>query len=82
MQTVVQYSLHKYYEDGSLKHFGGVFIGEGEYSATPITIDRDPNRTDVEQNLAITGSYKDLLQQMLIDIGDDFETSTFIVRYE
>jgi hypothetical protein len=27
MQTVVQYSLHKYYEDGSMKHYGGVLTG-------------------------------------------------------
>lgn len=80
--TVVQYSLHKYYEDGRLEHFGGVFVGEADYSATPITIDRDPNLTDFEHNLAITGSYQDLLQQMLTDIGDDLHRSTFLVRYE
>jgi hypothetical protein len=28
LHTVVQYSLHKYYEDGTMKHYGGVFVGE------------------------------------------------------
>jgi len=28
MQTVVQYSLHKYYEDGTMKHYGGIYVGE------------------------------------------------------
>lgn len=28
MQTIVQYSLHKYYEDGNMKHYGGVLVGQ------------------------------------------------------
>ncbi len=82
LQTVVQYSLHKYYEDGSMKHYGWVFVWEWEYKVETIEIPHDPNKTAQEYNKAITGNYKDLLTQMLEDIGDDLHTSTFMVRYE
>lgn len=82
MQTVVQYSLHKYYENGSMKHYGWVFVGEWEYGCTEIKINDNQNAVDYECDRAITGSYKDLLNQMIEDIGDDLVTSTFIVWHE
>ncbi len=82
MQTIVQYSLHKYYQDGSMKHYGWVFVWEWEYSCTTIEIDNNLNKVDYECDRAITGRYKDLLKQMLVDIGDDLHKSTFIVWHE
>ena len=82
MQTIVQYSLHKYYEDGTMKHYGWVFVGEWAYSRREITIKDNPNAVDYECEQVITWSYKDLLQQMIADIGADLQTSTFIVRHE
>ena len=82
MQTIVQYSLHKYYEDGTMKHYGWVFVGEWAHTRREITIDDNPNAVDYECEQVITWSYKDLLQQMLADIWDDLHRSTFIVRHE
>lgn len=82
MQTIVQYSLHKYYEDGTMKHYGWVFVGEWAYTHREITIEDNPNAVDYECEQVITWSYKDLLQQMLADIWDDLNRSTFIVRHE
>lgn len=82
MQTIVQYSLHKYYEDGTMKHYGWVLVGEWAYSRREITIEDNPNAVDYECEQVITWSYKDLLQQMIADIGADLQNSTFIVRHE
>lgn len=82
MQTIVQYSLHKYYQDGSIKHYGWVFVWGWEYSCKQIQIENNQNAVEYENDRAITGSYKDLLMQMIDDIGDDLHTSTFIVRHE
>jgi Domain of unknown function(DUF2779) len=43
MQTVVQYSLHKYYEDGTMKHYGGVFVGQGENERKVIILEDNKN---------------------------------------
>jgi Domain of unknown function(DUF2779) len=82
MQTVVQYSLHKYYEDGKMKHYGWIYVSDGAYSRKEITIDNNPNAVEYECEQVITWSYKDLLKQMIADIGDDLHRSTFIVRHE
>lgn len=88
LQTVVQYSLHKYYEDGTMKHYGGVFTWEGIPERKPVHIDSNPNAIDEDHDVAVIWSYKDLLDQMLQDIGDDLDindpdqTSTFVVRYK
>jgi hypothetical protein len=82
MQTIVQYSLHKYYEDGTMKHYGWVFVGAWAYTRNEITIQDNPNAVDYECEQVITWNYKDLLQQMIADIGADLHRSTFIVRHE
>ncbi len=35
-QVVVQYSLHKYYPDGTMKHFGGILGGQKLPHTDPI----------------------------------------------
>jgi len=82
MQTVVQYSLHKYSEDGSMKHYGWIYVWEGAYCREEITIENNPNAVGYECEQVITWSYKDLLKQMIADIGDDLHKSTFIVWHE
>ena len=81
-QVVTQYSLHKLYKDGSLKHYWGVFVGEWEYHVEQITIPENWNAVAFESEKVVTGSYKDLLIEFLKDIGDDLQNSTFIVRHE
>jgi hypothetical protein len=88
MQTIVQYSLHKYYEDRTMKHYGGVFAGGRDVNSyvqsnvTEITLPSHPNIVDEEHERVITGHYTDLLKQMIADIGEDLTKSTFIVWHE
>lgn len=82
MQTVVQYSLHKYDEDGSMKHYGWIYVSDGAYSREEMIIDDNPNAVGYECEQVITWSYQDLLKQMIADIGDDLHKSTFIVWHE
>lgn len=82
MQTVVQYSLHKYYEDGTMKHYGGIFVGEWAFSKEIIEITDNPNQVEYECEQVVTWSFKDLLQLFLDNIWDDLLTSTFVVRHE
>lgn len=81
-QVVVQYSLHKYYEDGHMEHFGGLLASQGDTAIDQINIDGNENTVDSESEKVVTGWYKDLVKELLHDIGDDIERSTFIVRYK
>ncbi|MBP9779538.1 DUF2779 domain-containing protein [Candidatus Gracilibacteria bacterium] len=81
-QVPVQYSLHKYYEDGRMEHFGGVLVGQGERKIELINIENNPNQVESESEKIISGSYKDLLQELLNDIGGHIDNSTFIVWYK
>lgn len=81
-QVVVQYSLHKYYPDGTMKHYGGVLAGQGDPRVEQIEIPRNPNLVAFESEKVVYGHYKDLLIEFLKDIGDDINKSTFIVRHK
>lgn len=81
-QVPVQYSLHKYYEDGRIEHFGGVLAGQWTKQVDSIIIDNNPNAVQSESEKVITGSYRDLMDELLVDIGSHINTSTFIVWYE
>lgn len=80
-QVVVQYSLHKYYEDGSMKHYGGIlgWLAENKTVET-IVIPANPNAVWYESEKIVSGSYRDLLDEFLVDIGDDINQSSFVVR--
>lgn len=82
MQTIVQYSLHKYYEDGSMKHYGAVLTWFGDHKSENIYISDNQNAVNEEYDKAITGTYKDLLLQMITDIWEDLEKSTFVVWHK
>lgn len=81
-QVVVQYSLHKYYPDGTMKHYGGVLAGQGEPRVEQIEISHNPNLVAFESEKVVYGHYKDLLIEFLKDIGDGINKSTFIVRHK
>lgn len=80
--VIVQYSLHKYYPDGRMEHFGGIFAGQGEYRVEQTQIEGNANAVDSESEKIVYGNYKEFLQEFLKDIGDDINTSTFIVRHK
>ena len=79
-QVVVQYSLHKFYPDGSMKHYGGVLWWQATQATQILQFDH-ANAVASESDKVVYGSYKDLLQAMLDDIGGDIGSS-FIVRYK
>ncbi len=80
-QVVVQYSLHKLYADGTMQHYGGVLWWLQGDTIRAVDV---PHNTlcAVESDKVVYGSYKDLLQAMLADIGDDINHSSFIVWYK
>lgn len=80
-QVVVQYSLHKLYADGSMKHYGGVLGGLWDVAVEQLQFDHD-NRVSEEYDKVVYGSYKDLLEAMIADIGEDIHTSSFVVWYK
>lgn len=88
-QVVVQYSLHKYYPDGTLKHFGWILGGQlpnSESRVDQIQIPHNPNLLADPQNTesekVVYWHYKDLLTEFLKDIWNDINKSTFIVWHK
>lgn len=82
-QVVVQYSLHKVYADGTMKHYGGVMGGLSDDKRVElIDIDNNPNKVDFESEKVVYGAYKDLLDEFVADIGEDIHQSTFVVWYK
>jgi len=80
-QVVVQYSLHKLYADGTMKHYGGVLGGVDAAPNKQLSFEH-ANMVEQESEKVVYGSYKDLLQAMLADIGEDINRSSFVVRYK
>ncbi len=78
--AVVQYSMHKVYEDWKIEHFGWVLVGTWEKSVKQIEIKDNKNKVDFESEKIITWWYKDLLDEFVADIWDDLD-KTFIVWY-
>ncbi len=81
-QVVVQYSLHKLYKDGSMKHYGGLFVKEWEKKVEQIELPDHERKVWVESEKVVTGQYSDLLEEFLKDIGEDIDRSTFVVRHK
>lgn len=79
--AVVQYSLHKVYEDGKIEHFWGILVWTGEKTVRQIEISNNPNKVDSESEKVITWWYEDLLDEFVKDIWDDLD-KTFIVWYK
>ena len=81
-QVVVQYSLHKYYEDGYMEHFWWLLTSQWDTKVELLTIENNSNIVQSESEKIVIGWYKDLLKELITDIGTDIEKSTFIVRYK
>ena len=81
-QVVVQYSLHKLYPDGTIKHYGAVLWWQWEQRVEQIEIPHNPNLVEFESEKIVYGHYKDLLVELLKDIWEDINKSTFIVRHK
>ncbi len=79
--AVVQYSLHKVYEDWKIEHFWWVLTWTWEKTVKQITIENNTNKVDSESEKVITWWYKDLLDEFIKDIWDDLD-KTFIVWYK
>ncbi len=80
-QVVVQYSLHKVYENWDIKHFWWVLVWDWEKNVEHLKIENNSNKVDFESEKVITWSYKDLLDEFVADIWEDFD-KTFIVWYK
>lgn len=79
--SVVQYSLHKVYEDWKIEHFWWVLAWTGEKKVTKIEIPNNPNKVDFESEKVITWWYDDVLWEFIKDIWEDLD-KTFIVWYK
>jgi len=80
-QVVVQYSLHKLYADGTMKHYGGVLGWLDWQGREQLTVEHQ-YMAAVESDVVVHWTYKDLLQSMLTDIGEDINRSSFVVWYK
>ncbi len=80
-QAVVQYSLHKLYEDGHIEHFWAVLMAEWEFQVTEVIGINDPS-LEAQKNRTVIGSQVDFLKLFLEDIGDHVNTSSFVVWYK
>lgn len=80
-QVVVQYSLHKVYKNGDIEHFWWVLVWDWEKNVKQLKIEENANKVGFESEKVITWSYKDLLDEFVADIWEDFD-KTFIVWYK
>jgi len=82
-QVVVQYSLHKVYEDGKIEHFWWILESISDVKKVRILeVSDNENAVYSEQEKVISWNYKDLIEEFLKDIGSDIENSSFIVWYK
>lgn len=82
-QVVVQYSIHKLYQDGRLEHFWWVLWWLSEDTKVEyIDIPDNKNKVEKEQEKVIYGDYRDVLENFLEDIWDDINISSFVVWYK
>lgn len=80
-QAVVQYSLHKLFEDGHIEHFGAVLVEEGETMMRELNEIDDPNLSH-QTNRLVVGTQEEFLQLLLDDIGENLLDSSFVVWYK
>jgi len=78
-QVVVQYSLHKYYENWKVEHYGWIFIGEWAKNIQSISIQDNQNIVEFESEKVITGSIKDFVSEFVQDIWENRGSSSFLV---
>lgn len=81
-QVVVQYSLHKVYQDWKIEHFSWIYIGWWENKVEKVSIPKNPLKSELENEKIIQWSHSFFLETFLEDIGVDLDSSTFIVWYK
>lgn len=77
-QVVVQYSLHKLYEDWSIKHYWWIYMWDSREEIKIINIDDNKNKVQYESEKVIYWNHKTFLEEFINDIWDDINSS-FIV---
>ena len=77
-QVVVQYSLHKLYEDWSIKHYWWIYMWDSKEEIKIINIDDNKNKVEYESEKIIYWNHKTFLKEFIKDIWDDINSS-FIV---
>ena len=80
-QAVVQYSLHKLFEDGHIEHFWAVLVWEGDFMVVDVH-DMHDQSFDIQTNRIVRASQEEFLDLMISDIGADIETASFVVWYK
>jgi hypothetical protein len=82
-QAVVQYSLHKLYEDGRIEHFGALLSEESDgCQIVDIPDMAEDTGFALQKNRHIIGSQSDLFRLFISDIGSDISDSSFVVWYD
>lgn len=80
-QAVVQYSLHKLFEDGRIEHYWAVLVWEWALIVEEITWIED-SRMTIQKNRIVVGSQSDFLKLFLDDVWNCIDTSSFVVWYK
>ncbi|EKE28190.1 MAG: hypothetical protein ACD_3C00086G0034 [uncultured bacterium (gcode 4)] len=81
-QVVVQYSLHKVYENWDIKHYSWILAGTWEQKIELLEIKDNKNKVDFENEKLIYWDYKDVLMALKDDIWEDIDRSSFIVWHK
>jgi len=81
-QVIVQYSIHKVYEDGKIEHFSGIYTWDWKNNIEEIEIAENTRRGEIENEKLISGSHQFFIETFLADIWEHLRESTFIVWYK
>ena len=80
-QVVVQYSLHKVYEDWSIRHYGSILSEESDVFNISEIPEINTEGYSFQVNRSVKGSQEEFLKLFLEDIGSDIDSS-FVVWYD
>lgn len=81
-QVIVQYSLHKLYEDWTIEHFWWILEWEWDFKVSDIILPTDWQTYSIVSNKAVIWTQKEFLDEFLKDIWTDIESSSFVVWFQ
>lgn len=81
-QVIVQYSLHKLYEDWTIEHFWWILQWEWNFKIYNVSLPDDWQTYSKISNKIIIWTQKEFLNEFLKDIWTDIEKSSFVVWYQ
>lgn len=81
-QVIVQYSLHKLYEDWIIEHFWWVLEWEWEFKIENIELPSDWKTYISQSNKVVTWTQKEFFDEFLKDTWEDINSSSFVVWYK